>query len=126
MRSAVLSSVAWLGALQSWGAPMSTVETAARWLGLAGLLGTLTVLVYRLGVWRQELEHTKDDVAAQVRAHREESAANFDRIERRLDAIDHVLAMVGEQRLRAARWRARTERRLERFESANDDVEPRE
>lgn len=53
MRSTLLSSIAWLGALQSWGAPVWTAESAARWLGIAGVLGTLTVLVYRLGVWRK-------------------------------------------------------------------------
>jgi hypothetical protein len=116
MKSTLLSSIAWLGALQSWGAPVWSLDTAARWLGIAGVMGTLTVLIYRLGVWRQELEHTKDTVAAEVKAHREESAANFDRIERRLDAIDHLLAMAAEQRARTARWKARAERRLERLE----------
>ena len=119
MKSTLLSSIAWLGALQSWGAPVWSLETAARWLGIAGVLGTLTMLIYRLGVWRQELEHTRDTVAAGVKAHREESAANFGRIERRLDAIDHLLAMAAEQRARAARWQARAERRFERLE-AND------
>ena len=118
MRSTLLSSIAWLGALQSWGAPVWSAESAARWLGIAGVLGTLTVLVYRLGVWRQELENTKDKVAAEVKAHREESSANFDRMDRRLDAIDHLLAVAGEERTRANRWRTRTERRVERLERA--------
>jgi hypothetical protein len=123
MKSTLLSSIAWLGALQSWGAPMWSVETAARWFAIAGVLGTLTVLIYRLGVWRQELEHTKDTVAAEVKAHREESIANFGRIERRFDAIDHLLAMASEQRARTSRWQARAERRLDRLEHKDQTVE---
>jgi hypothetical protein len=123
MKSTLLSSIAWLGALQSWGAPVWTLEAVARWIGIAGVLGTLTVLIYRLGVWRQELEHTKDTVANEVKAHREESALNFGRIERRLDAIDHVLAIAAEERSRSVRWRARTERRLERLERSEQTSE---
>jgi hypothetical protein len=125
MKTTLFSSVAWLGALQSWGAPVWSLETTARWLGIAGLLGTLTVLIYRLGVWRQELEHTKDTVAAEVKAHRGESAANFERIELRLEAIDHMLARSAEQRSRAARWQSRTDRRLERLERDDQAVEER-
>jgi chromosome segregation ATPase len=123
MRSTFLSSVAWLGALQAfpWWAPTWTLDNAARLLGVAGVLGTLTVLVYRLGVWRQEFENTKDKVLAEVRAHREESAAYVDRLERRLDAIDHLLAMLAEQLTRAERRHTRTNRRLARLE---DDRSP--
>ena len=121
MRGALLSSIAWLGALQSWGAPVWTIESAARWLGIASVLGTLTMLVYRLGVWRQELENTKDKVAAEVKAHRGESTANFSRVERRLDAIDHLLALAGEERTRIHRWQTRTERRLERLERSESE-----
>jgi hypothetical protein len=117
MRIVLLSSLAWLGALQSVGAPVWTVGSAARWLGVASVLGTLTVLVYRLGVWRQELEHTRDDVAVQVKGHREESVTNFDRIERRLEAIDHMLATAADHRARAHRRQLRIERRLDRVEA---------
>jgi hypothetical protein len=123
MKSTLLSSIAWLGALQSWGAPVWSLETTARWVAIAGVLGTLTVLIYRVGVWRQELEHTRDAVAAEVKAHREESSTNFGRMERRLDAIDHLLAMSAEHRARAARWQIRTERRLERLEKAHRDAD---
>jgi hypothetical protein len=46
------------------------------------------VFIYRLGVWRQQLEHTRDEVGAQVRAHREESGTNFERVERRLGRVE--------------------------------------
>ncbi len=116
MRVAFLSTIAWLGALQSWGAPVWTLDTAARLLGIASVLGTLTVLVYRLGVWRQEFEHTRDNVAKQVKAHRQESSANFDRIERRLEAIDHMLALTADERARATVRQRRTDRRLDQLE----------
>jgi hypothetical protein len=120
MRNALLSCLAWLGALQS--VPLTSasgpgLESTARLIGVASLLGTLTVLVYRLGVWRQDMEVTKYTIGADVKAHREESAANYDRIERRLEAIDHMLAASSDHRARAVRWQSRTERRLERLEN---------
>jgi hypothetical protein len=123
MRNALISCVAWLGALQSWRAPGTSLEDSARLLGVASLLGTLTVLIYRLGVWRQEMENTRNNVAAEVKAHREESAVNFDRIERRLEAIDHMLATSAEDRARFGRRQGRTERRLDRLESS-EHVDP--
>ena len=132
MRNTLLSSMAWLGALQAflaWGAPAWTPATAASLVGVAGVLGTLTVLVYRLGVWRQEFENTKDRVAVEVKALREECAAFFNRIEerldeheRRLEAIEHLLAAIGDQLARNTRSQSRTNRRLARLE---DDREVR-
>jgi hypothetical protein len=87
----LLPFAAWLSALQALSDTVATLDSGARLAGLAGVLGTLTVLVYRLGVWRSEMEHTKEDVGAQVKAHREESTANFGRIERRLDALERAV-----------------------------------
>jgi hypothetical protein len=92
----------------------------AQLVGFASVLGSLTVLVYRLGVWRQEMENTKHNVGAEVKAHRDESAANFDRLERRLEAIDHLISVAAEHRVRATRWQSRTERRLARLEGSAD------
>ena len=116
MRHALLISAAWLGALQTV-VGASRLEDAARLAGIASVLGTLTVLIYRLGVWRQEMEHTKHDVAAEMKAQRAESAESFRRLERRLEAIDHLMTAAAEQRVRATRWQSRTERRLERLEA---------
>lgn len=107
---------AWLSALQAVGSAATTLDSGARVAGIAGVLGTLTVLVYRLGVWRSEMEHTKHDVAEEVKAHREESAANFERLDQRLEAIDHLLSAAADYRQRTSRWQARTDRRLERLE----------
>lgn len=112
----LLPFAAWLSVLQALSGSMLTLDGSARLAGIAGVLGTLTVLIYRLGVWRQQMEHTKHDVAEAVKAHREESSANFERIERRLEAIDHVVGATHEYRLRTSRWQARADRRLERLE----------
>src|SRR6185437_12243206 len=124
MRLVLISSIAWLGALQSLGAPIWTVDSAARWLGLASVLGTLTVLIYRLGVWRQQLEQTRDEVSAQVRAHREESGGCFHRIERRLEAMDHMLSLAADRQSSALRRQLRIERRLDRFEQSDTRDKP--
>ena len=119
IRNALLSAVLWAGALHTLQEPITSSTSAsgfAEIVSVAGVLGTLTVLIYRLGVWRQEMENTKHNVGAEVRAHREESTANFHRIERRLDTIDHSLGQATEQRARSAKWQSRTDRRLERLE----------
>jgi hypothetical protein len=127
-RNAFLSFAMWLGVLQSvlpthenTGAP--SLISIAQLVGFASVLGSLTVLVYRLGVWRQEMENTKHNVGAEVKAHRDESAANFDRLERRLEAIDHLVTAAAEQRVRAARWQSRTDRRIARLEVATDGTQ---
>jgi hypothetical protein len=55
------------------------LDDTAQLLVIAGVLGTLTVLVYRLGVWRQEMENTKQNLTAEIKAHREGAGAYFDR-----------------------------------------------
>ena len=120
-RNAMLSFAMWLGVLQSVlpthdGSGGTNLVSIAQLVGFASVLGSLTVLVYRLGVWRQEMENTKHNVGAEVKAHRDESAVNFDRMERRLEAIDHLITIAAEQRVRAARWQSRIERRLARLE----------
>lgn len=110
MRNTVLTIAGWAGVLQAITPPVATTDSAARLIGIASVLGTLTVLVYRLGVWRQEMENTKQNAVSQVKA-------SFEQIERRLDAIEHVLADTGERRRRLERWKVRTSRRLERLEA---------
>ena len=122
IRNALLSAVVWAGALRGWAEAGTNTDGLAQFAAVAGVLGTLTVLIYRLGVWRQEMENTKHNVGAEVRAHREESSANFHRVERRLEAIDHLLGIAAEQRARNARWQSRTDRRLERLEHEDAEV----
>jgi hypothetical protein len=113
---------AWLGTVEAL-TPSPVTDATGRAAALAGMLGTLTVLVYRLGVWRQEMESMKHDVGADVKAHRDESAASFARIDRRLEAIDHMITMSSERRVRAARWQARTSRRIAQLERGNAERE---
>ena len=91
MRSIFLPFLLWLGALQSTTAASSGFEGSARLAAVAGALGTLTVFVYRLGIWRQEMENTKHNVGAEVTRFREEVSSSFARLERRLHSIEKRL-----------------------------------
>ena len=115
----LLPFTAWLAALQALHLG-TTLEQSGRVIGLAGLLGTLTVLIYRLGVWRQEMENTKYNVGAELKSYRQESSINFERIERRLEALDHLVTAASAYGQRAARWQSRTDQRLERVERARE------
>jgi hypothetical protein len=116
MRHALLSTAGWAGLLQAAGAATPFTETWLRLMGAAGVLGTLTVLVYRLGVWRQEMEHTKENVLGEMKAYRDDNAAAFERIEQRLTAIDHLFTEATEQWHRVERRQTRVEKRLDRIE----------
>src|SRR5258706_7210708 len=117
----LLPFTAWLSALQALAARTVGIDDTARFVGFAGVLGTLTVLIYRLGVWRQEMENTKHNIGADVTACHEELSGSFDRLELRLEAIDHMIGLSEEQRARAARWQVRTNRRLERLEDSTEE-----
>ena len=112
MRTILLPSAAWLGVLQAF-VPQSGAsfgyETVARLVALASVLGSLTVMIYRLGVWRQEMENTKSNVNMGI-----------ERIDRRLETIDQTLTLVAEFRAVLEKWQARTERRLRRLETEDD------
>lgn len=109
MRTIVLPSAAWLGVLQAfvpasaWG---SGFETVSRLVASAIAFGTLTVMIYRLGVRHQDMVNAKDAVAAGI-----------ERIERRLEAFDHLVSMVHEYREQLEKWKALVERRLHRLET---------
>jgi hypothetical protein len=115
MKLLILPYAAWMGLLPLT-APSAVSGDLPQLIATAGVLGSITVLVYRLGVWRQEMENAKSNIGAEVRSHREESASNFARMERQLEALDHVLTDYMEFKQRASRWQQRTTRRLERLE----------
>src|SRR5206468_5771717 len=100
----------WAGLLQAIGSATPFTETWLRLIGAAGVLGTLTVLVYRLGVWRQEMEHTKDNVVAAMKTFSEENAAAFLRIEQRLTALDFLFTDAAEHLERIGRGQARADK----------------
>jgi hypothetical protein len=90
MRFMILPYAAALGFMQLAGPPGASTDLP-RLIAAAGVLGSLTVLVYRLGVWRKEMEN-------------------------RLDAIDHLMTEAKELNQQALRRHHRTARRLERLE----------
>lgn len=104
MKILILPYAAWMGLL-SLVTPFGVASDIPRIMGTAGVLGSLTVLVYRLGVWRQEMENTKANVGA--------SCA---RIEQRLEAIDHVFTDYMDNKLKETRRYHRLTRRLDRLE----------
>jgi hypothetical protein len=112
MRLLILPFAAWMGLL-SLAAPSPVASDFPQLFATAGVLGSLTVLVYRLGIWRQEMENTRSNVGAEVRSHREESTQNFARIETKLD---HMITDHNDFKRQAARWQHRTVRRLKRVE----------
>ena len=111
----LLPFAAWLGALQALSAS-ATIEQAARLAGIASVLSTFTVLVYRLGVWRQEMENTNHNVGAELKAHRQQLAATCERLERRLESVDRLVTAASKYQTRLVRWQLRTDRRLDELE----------
>ena len=67
------------------------------------------------------MENTKHNIGAEVKAYHDESTVNFDRLERRLEAIDHMVSMAADFRLVANRRQVRTDRRLERLEQYHEE-----
>ena len=109
MRTIVLPSAAWLGVLQAFVPPGTYglgFETISRLVAIASVFGTLTVMIYRLGVWHQEMANTKNSVGSGI-----------ERIERRLEAIDNALTLANEFRVDVERWQVRMELRLHRLET---------
>lgn len=135
MRATLLSSFAWFGALQFLNGPTGSLDTAARLAAIAGVLGTLTALVYQRGARSKGIENEIARLAAEVRKLREELTAwlyrierqfetirlQLENIERQLEAIAHLLAMLSDQLRRANRRQTLMDRRLARLE---DDPSP--
>ena len=126
MRGILISFIMWLGILQVPITPQSQPLTGvAQLFGVAGALATLTVMVYRLGVWRQEMYNTKHDVGAEVARYREETGKSFERLERRFTVFDQFIAAASEQRVMTERWQARVDTRLEGHDRDLTSVEGR-
>jgi hypothetical protein len=109
MRPLIIPFAIWVGVLQ---APFAPDHSLAAIVATASALAGLTVLVYRLGVWRAEMQHTKHNVGAELARFREESRADFARLESRLAVIERFIAQATEQRVATERWQALVEGRL--------------
>jgi hypothetical protein len=112
----MLSFVLWLGVLQGLQPPLRPLEphppdTIAGLLSIAAALAGLTVAIYRLGIWREQMNNTKSSVTADVARHREESMHHFVAIEQRLTSIEQYIrqSISGgvEQRALLERWQGR-------------------
>jgi len=96
MRTMVLPVAVWLGVLQL---PPSNQHTwfrsprAATRMSAAAVLAELTVMVYRLGVRRQEMYNTKYDVGAEIARHREELTRQFAEVNRRLTTLEQAVTL---------------------------------
>lgn len=99
----------------SLGLAQSTLvgDGVPRILGLALSLCALTGLAYKLGVWRQEMENMKHNVAHEIARHHERSAVEFRRLDARLGAIEKFIDSAIEQRVAIERWQSRVDTALE-------------
>ena len=92
MRHAILPIAAWAGLLQMLSVVPATMDATRRSVGVASVLGSLTVFVFRLGVWRQEMEHARHNIGEQMTAFRSEMTTSLGRIEHRLDQLEGTQA----------------------------------
>ena len=76
------------------------------------------MLVYRLGVWRQEMVNTKHNIGAEIARYREESAEHFTRLERRFAAIERFIDAATEHRVGIERWQGRVDTTLEAIDDS--------
>jgi hypothetical protein len=85
MRPLAIPFAIWLGLLQvpplSRAMEMQALPGAGEIVSIAVGLAGLTVAVYRLGVWRQEMHNTRDNVSAELARQREEIDQRLARIE---------------------------------------------
>ena len=118
MRALVLPFALWIGALQAIVPNQGTAELCSAAAGLA----SITVMVYRLGVWRQEMVNMKHNVGAEVARYGQESAEQFARLERRFTAVERFIDAATEHRVQIERWQGRVDTTLEAFDDSLHQV----
>jgi len=131
--ASLLPFAVWLGILQL---PLRSFEprppdSVGGLVSVAAALTGLTVAVYRLGVWREQMNNTKSNVTAEITRHREESMQHFAAIERRLASIEQYISGGVEHRALLERWQGRVDttlethaRRIDALESSPREVSP--
>ncbi len=99
MRSLAIPFAIWVGVLQlpPSNQQLASLQATATLLSAAMAMAGLTVMVYRLGVWRQEMVNTKHNIGAEIARYREETNRDFDQLNRRLDSIEHRFADLAER-----------------------------
>ena len=114
MRVLILPFALWVGALQA----IAPTQGSTELLSAAAALASLTVMVYRLGVWRQEMVNTKHNIGAEIARYREESAAQFQRLENRFAAVERFIDAATEHRVGIERWQGRVDATLEALDDS--------
>ena len=114
MRPLILPFALWIGALQAAVPQQSTAEL----FSAAAALASITVMVYRLGVWRQEMVNTKHNVGGEIARYRQESTAQFTRLETRFTAVERFIEAATEHRVGIERWQARVDTTLDAIDDS--------
>jgi hypothetical protein len=109
MRVLILPFALWVGALQA----IAPTQGGTELLSAAAALASLTVMVYRLGVWRQEMVNTKHNIGAEISRYREESTEQFRRLENRFAAVERFIDAATEHRIGIERWQGIVDTTLE-------------
>ena len=124
MKSLIIPFAVWLAALQlPMASPWDTIREAAALISAAGGLASVTVLVYRLGVWRQEMVNTKLNIAGEIARYREETVQRFEQLDRRWTSIERFMEAATEQRVAGERWQGRVDTTLETVETRLGQLE---
>ena len=118
MKALILPFAVWIGVLQN----VLPMQSSAESLPAAVALASITVMVYRLGVWRQEMVNTKHNIGAEIAQYRRESAEQFRRLEQRFIAVERFIESATEQRVGIERWQGRVDTTLEALDSAIDRI----
>jgi hypothetical protein len=114
MRVLILPFALWVGALQA----IAPTQGGAELLSAAAALASLTVMIYRLGVWRQEMVNTKHNIGAEIARYRAESAAQFQRLENRFAAVERFIDAASEPRIGIERWQGVVDTTLEAIDDS--------
>ena len=114
MRALILPFALWAGTLQTVLPNQSGTEILSASVALA----SITVMVYRLGVWRQEMANTKNNVAAEVARYRQELSEQFTRLENRFAAVERFIQATTEHLVRIERWQGRVDTTLDAIDDS--------
>jgi putative heme iron utilization protein len=122
MRAVAIPFAIWLGVLQMPNGQAHTLGEFGSLVSFAVALTGLTIAIYRLGVWREQMNNTKNNVSVEVARNRDESNEHFGALERRLTSIDGHIAAAVEQRAAMERWQGRVDATLQTHDRRLDQL----
>ena len=109
MRILILPFALWVGALQA----IAPTQDSTELLSAAAALASLTIMIYRLGVSRQEMVDTKHNIGGEISRYREEFAEQFQRLENRFAAVERFIDAATEHRIGIEQWQGVVDTTLE-------------